>query len=72
MTNLSKSMRDVLLLSLHEKKKIPDFFFLFFSFFLLRKKDFEIFFRYLKKNDEELIFSRERRLNIDENFSSGM
>ena len=34
---------------LYMKKKSPIFSFIFFSFFLLRKKDFEIFFRYLKK-----------------------
>ena len=64
-------MRDVFLLSLHEKKKSP--IFSFFFFFLFAKKErFRNFLSLFKKNDEELIFSRERRLHIDEKFSSGM
>ena len=59
-------MRDVLLLSLHEKK-IPNFFFLF-----AKKERFWNFLSLFKKNDEKLIFSRETRLHIDENFPSGM
>lgn len=53
---------------LNMKKKNPQFFLSFFFFLFAKKERFRNFLSLFTKNDEELIFSRERRLHIDEKF----